>query len=568
MELIRHIHIRLFVTIIFLLHLGSCEQQRQLVSNIVDARDSEHRAAEAASARPTSLVVKKDETQVPKEQAPILDVPIDNALSDGDGPRPTSSPYQYPFLGGSGGGGGARLTHSEIDDQDMHMLLHWNEMAIDTSGVDHNLPPGLSTLAVREQMGPGRASRAMAIVHIAIFEVVNAIKGGYESYVGLPPVTEETSLQAAIAIAAFDTLVDLFPSQEATLLYQKELDLQAMADDPAKERGIELGHNAALAILTMRENDGSHHAEPVVGIDFIPSNDPGKWRKDPVSNIPIALGALWGTVTPFVMTSGDQFRVPVPPALTSDEYTEAYNEVKSLGGDGVITPTNRTAEQTEIGRYWAYDGVPSLCAPPRLYNQIVVKVAKKKGTDMVGTARLLALVNVAMADATMAIWESKYFYQLWRPVTGIRESDAGTGPSLIGDGNPSTVGDISFTPLGAPASNIPDGIDFTPPFPAYPSGHAGMGGAAFEILRKFYGSDRIDLTFVSDEFDGKTKDSNGTVRPLRPRTFTSFSQMEEENGQSRIYLGIHWVFDKTHGIAQGNQVADYIWDRIFTPTTN
>ncbi len=140
------------------------------------------------------------------------------------------------------------------------------------------------------------------------------------------------------------------------------------------------------------------------------------------------------------------------------------------------------------------------------------------GRDAVELARLLALVNVAMADAGVAIWESKYLYGFWRPVTGIREASPGTGPTGAGDGNPATIGDPTFTPLGAPASNL-TGPNFTPPFPAYPSGHAGFGGALFQTLRNFYGTDRIAFTFVSDEFNGVTLDNDGNVRPLRPAQF-------------------------------------------------
>jgi hypothetical protein len=176
----------------------------------------------------------------------------------------------------------------------------------------------------------------------------------------------------------------------------------------------------------------------------------------------------------------------------------------------------------------------------------------------------LALVNVAMADAGTAIWESKYFYNYWRPVTGIREADEGTGPTGAGDGNPATIGNPIFSPLGAPASNL-TGPNFTPPFPAYPSGHAGFGGALFQTLRNFFGTDHIPFTFVSDEFNGTTVDNQGNVRPLLPRSFASLSQAEEENGQSRIYLGIHWVFDKTEGITQGRRVADYVFKNAFVP---
>ena len=143
-------------------------------------------------------------------------------------------------------------------------------------------------------------------------------------------------------------------------------------------------------------------------------------------------------------------------------------------------------------------------------------------------------------------------------MTGIREADEQTVPHRLGDGNPATAGDTTYTPLGAPASNL-TGPNFTPPFPAYPSGHAGFGGALFEMLRNFYRTDRIAFTFVSDEFNDVTKDNNGLVRPKVERSFSSLSQAEKENGQSRIYLGIHWSFDATEGITQGNRVADYVF---------
>ena len=283
-----------------------------------------------------------------------------------------------------------------------------------------------------------------------------------------------------------------------------------------------------------------------------------------MSLIPTALGARWGQVRPFVLERPDQFRVPPPPAMTSAAYAAAYDEVRAYGGDGVTTPTIRTGEETETGIYWAYDGLPSLCAPPRLYNQVAVTIATARGTGALGLLRLLALVNVAMSDEGIAGWDSKYFYDVWRPVTGIREADPGTGPTRGGDGNAATRGDATFMPLGAPSSNL-SGPNFTPPFPAYPSGHAGFGGALFQVLRRFYGRDDIAFTFVSDEFNGHPVDNQGQVRPLQPRSFRSLSQAEEENGQSRIYLGIHWAFDKTAGIAQGRRVADFVFDRLYVP---
>jgi len=443
-------------------------------------------------------------------------------------------------------------------------VRRWNQIALDASGLDHTpVAPG-ETRVYGEQLGPGRSSRAMAIVHIAIFDSVNAIVGGYESYTRIPKAPPTTSLEAAVAQSAHDTLVAMFPSQAASFDALLDDDLAAIREPRAKTNGILLGRRAAEAILRLRAHDGSHYTEEHVGIEFIPSLEPGWWRPDPISQSPIALGSRWGEVDPFVLRSGDQFRVPPPPALTSRQYTSAFDEVKAIGGDGIVTPTLRSADQTEAGIFWAYDGTPSLCAPPRLYNQIAITIATQKRSNTAEVARLLALVNVAMADAGIAVWESKYHYQFWRPVTGIRESDEGTGPTGDGDGNPATIGDPTFSPLGAPASNL-TGPNFTPPFPAYPSGHAGFGGALFQMLRNFYGTDRIAFTFVSDEFNGETLDNQGHVRPLRPRSFASLSQAEEENGQSRIYLGIHWLFDKTEGIAQGRRVANYVYRNAFTP---
>jgi hypothetical protein len=448
-------------------------------------------------------------------------------------------------------------------------LHHWNRVSVDATGLDHTPEGQGAPHTFGHHPGPGRASRAMAIVHIAIFEAVNAIDRRYESYLRIPPVGPRVSMDAAIAGAAHGTLTALFPSQKAIFDRALVEDLRQMSDEQSRLAGLALGRTVAALILNRRSQDGSAHPEPAINVDYIPGRQPGVWRQDPISLLPVALGAKWGTVTPFVLRSAVDFRVPPPPALSSRAYAGAFNEVKRLGGDGIGTGTERTADQTEAGIYWAYDGTPALCAPPRLYNQIAMLIANQMGSDVAEQARLLALVNVAMADAGIAIWESKYHYRTWRPVAGIREADQGTGPTGRGDGNPNTRGDVNFSPLAAPASNLDgpgeDPPNFTPPFPAYPSGHAGFGGALFQILRRFYGTDNIAFTFVSDELNGITRDNQGHTRPLRPRSFASLSQAEEENGQSRIYLGIHWSFDKTEGIAQGRSVANYVFEHAFRP---
>ena len=400
--------------------------------------------------------------------------------------------------------------------QGLDSLHRWNVIAINASGLDHTpVAPGENRV-FGEQLGPGRSSRAMAIVHIAMFDALDAVVGGFTSYTGTNASPGPMSVDAAIAQAARDTLATLFPSQAPIFDGYLGDDLAVIRNAQQKANGIDLGQRTAAAILAMRLNDGSQIPEPRVGVDYFTSDQPGHWRQDPISLIPLALGAHWGQCIPFVVTSTSQFRAPPPPDMTSSTYTAAYNEVKNVGGAEITT--QRTEEQTFIGTFWAYDGTPSLCAPPRLYNQITVQIADQRRLSAIQFARLLALVNVAMADAGMTIWESKYYYDFWRPVLGIRESDPGTGPTGLGDGNPDTIGDTNFSPLGAPASNL-TGPNFTPPFPAYPSGHAGFGGALFQVMRRFYSTDNIAFTFVSDEFNGKPATTMETSGPFGRAAF-------------------------------------------------
>ena len=477
-----------------------------------------------------------------------------------DGPRGGADAWRSGSHGGFGpryqAGWPARPFHRHQRRPGIDSIRDWNQIAVDASGLDHTPVAAGETRVFGEQFGPCRASRALAIVHLAMFDVVNAVVGGYQGYTPLAPVRGRICVNAAVAQAAHDTLCALFPSQRASFDAELAADLHTLRNDPGKANGIELGRREAALILALRAADGSQHEEPLVGIEFITGTAPGQWRQDPISLWPTAIGAYWGGVKPFVLQSAGQFRIPPPPPLNSLAYAVAFDEVKRLGGDGLITPTERTDEQTFIGTFWAYDGTPSLCAPPRMYNQLVVLIAGLKHSNDLELARLLALANVAMGDAAIAAWESKFHFQLWRPITGIREADT--------DGNALTIQDPTFTPLAAPASNL-IGPNFSPPFPACPSGHATFGGAVFQTLRRFYGTDRIAFTFVSDEFNGETRDNEGNVRPLVPRSFTSLSQAEEENGQSRIYLGIHWSFDKTEGIAMGRQVGDYVFQNTLQP---
>jgi len=458
---------------------------------------------------------------------------------------------------GGGGGGGGSNTGNVGASGNTAWLVRWNRIAIDASGRDH-------TSAGGEQRGPVRSARAIAIWAIATGDAVAAYSSKFKPFLPVDPAPN-ANLQAAIAQAGHDTLVEIYKKQIPIFDAALAEDLASIPDGPEKDAGIALGKQTAVNAIEFCRNDGSEKSEPFVAPTYVSSPEAGFWRKDPLNPNQGVVGSTWSIVRPFVMESSSQFRLPPPPAISSSEYAEAYNEVKRVGGDGVVTPTERTLDQSASAIFWAYDGTPSLCAPPRLYNQMVIQIGLEQGLDVVQLARLVAIVNVALMDAGSASWDSKFFYSYWRPITAIREADAGTGPTGAGDNNPGTEGDVNWTPLGAPASNL-SGHDFTPPFPAYPSGHATFGAALFHTLRLFFGTDDIPFTFVSDEFDGNTRDAFGNVRPLLPRSFRNLREAEEENGQSRIYLGIHWSFDKTGGIQQGEQVAQYVFDRIYRPT--
>ncbi|MDB5959672.1 MAG: hypothetical protein JWP59_966 [Massilia sp.] len=437
-------------------------------------------------------------------------------------------------------------------------LAYWNEVGLRAIAFDAAPHfPGQRPFGFDER-GPTRASRAMAIVQIAIFDALNAIRKQYPSYSGPLPAFPDSSPDAAIAQAAHDTLVVLFPRQTGRFDQWLRDDLGCLPGGRATLNGIDVGRRAAAAILALRENDGFYQDDPLVGVDYPLYTQPGLWRPDPVSKNPIALGSYWGHVEPFVVQLNTQFRAPPPPARSSSAYTNAFNEVKQLGGDGITTPTSRMPDQTVAGIYWGYDGGAWIGTRPRQYNQIAVQLALARTTDPLDLAHVLAMINAAMADAAICAWDSKYYYRFWRPVTAIREASPGSGPTGRGDGNLNTIGDPNWFPLGAPASNL-IGPNFTPPFPAYPSGHATLGSATFQILRKFYG-DGVRFTFVSDEYNGITRDNRGRVRPRLPRRYSSLSQAEEENGQSRIYLGVHWQFDKTAGMAMGRMIGDYVFE--------
>jgi hypothetical protein len=437
-------------------------------------------------------------------------------------------------------------------------VLFWNAVAIQATAVDHGIN------APHLQFGPTRASRALAIVQGAVYDAVNSIEPTSTPYLIQVQAPKDASLDAAVAEAAYTALVSLYPYQQP--YFDAELAL-AVQHVPLKKEidGMAVGSTVANYILAARANDGSQVDAAGQPVNYTYGQNPGQWRADPLHPNATPLTPDWGQVTPFVVQSATQFGAPSPPAITSLAFAQAFEQVKALGA---ANSTMRTDNETNIGFFWGYDAQPGICAPVRFYNQIAEEVAQKMGNSVVENARFFALIDFAEADAAITCWNDKYRYDLWRPVTAIRENDPGTGPSGLGSGNPYLAGqgDPNWQPGGAPADNG-NGTNFTPPFPSYTSGHATIGAATFRIMEDFYHTDVIPggLKVISDEFNTVTVDQNGKARPLLPRTYNFFSQMAGENAQSRIYLGIHWEFDAVEGIRCGDHIADYIFTHAATP---
>jgi hypothetical protein len=428
------------------------------------------------------------------------------------------------------------------------MVLQWNQIALQAAVNDYTLAPGY-------EIGPTRLGRAMAIVQAAVYDSVNSIDPHYTPYVIQVAAPEHASIDAAVAQAAHDTLVAMFPNQQAYFDSELASSLAGIPTVPAVQ-GVAVGSTVAGYILALRASDGSQKDAAGQPVNYVYGQLPGQWRPDPLHLDATPLTPDWGGVTPFGIPSAAQFLPPPPPALTSMAYASAYQEVKNLGS---LNSTLRTPDQTQIAFFWGYDGQPSVCAPIRFYNQIAEVIAQQEGNSERANARLFALVNLAMADGGIVAWDAKYFYDLWRPIAAIRENDPGTGPTGLGSGNPYLVGmgDPNWQPMGAPAHN--GGGNFTPPFPSYTSGHATIGAALFKMMENFYGTDHVHFTITTDEFNTITDGS------LAPRNYASFNQAAGENALSRIYLGIHYRFDATAGIQAGDAIADYIFDHTLMP---
>jgi hypothetical protein len=436
-------------------------------------------------------------------------------------------------------------------------VIRWDNIALQAHITDTTpfglTDPGAGAMAAP---GPTAGSRAIAMTMIAVFDAADAITQQYQPYISQNAAPPDANLNAAIAQAGHDALLGLYPAQQPELDTLLAQDLSIIPNGQAKQDGIAAGQAAAAAILANRANDGSAAA---LTASYTVNTAPGNWQPDPLHPTQKAYAPGWGTVTPFGILSATQFAAPQEPALTSQAYTAAYDQVESIGA---LFSTTRTADQTQIGIFWA-DESAGVGTPTVIYNMAVQTLAIQKQNTLMQEARLFALANIGIADSAIGSWYSKYADNFWRPITGIRLANE--------TGNSHTIEDPYWQPLGSPADNpVYSGgaTNFTPPWPSYVSGHGDLGTAAFQILADFYGTKNIGFTLHSPEYNGITQDETGVVRPELTRSYTNIMQAINENGESRVYLGDHWQFDVSAAITMAVSIGTYDFQHLLQPIEN
>ena len=370
------------------------------------------------------------------------------------------------------------------------VIMDWNAKA-DAIGIEKQLPNVPN-------------ARGQAMLHVAMFEAVNAIDRRYAPYKLNLAAERTTSKEAAAASAAYDILVALHPDQKADLDATLAASLSGIAETEAKSKGIELGKKAAAGIIALRANDSSDKTE-----NYRPFTTPGIYLP---TTLPIE--STSPALTPWVMGTGSQFRPGPPPALSSETWTRDLNEIREIGSRN---SSRRTAEQTNIGRFWFQTG-------PRTYNPIVKQIAMARKMDVVDCARLFALSSIAGVDAFIAVFDAKYIYNLWRPVTAIRNADLTS--------NAATPRDESWTPLGV-----------TPMHPEYPCAHCIVAAAISTVLQSVAGDEVDAISLTSPTAPGVT------------RKWTRLQDYSDEVSNARIYAGFHYRFSTEVGKDMGKKIG-------------
>jgi hypothetical protein len=391
------------------------------------------------------------------------------------------------------------------------MVLLWNDAATHAVGLAGNGPNG--------PLPPMPESYIYAQVNVAMHDALNSITPKYRTYALQNTIDHGANPDAAVAKAAHDIIVSLLPpaTAYADSLYQVCID--NINGGGSKPKGITLGQEAAAAMIAKRTNDGFTAAQ----IPYTQGTLPGEYRSTPPFDGPPFNGFVavpgWGNITTFGVVSSSQFRPAPPYAINSPEYTADYNEIKTLGTG---TNSTRTADQTQIGLFWLENS-------PLGWNRIARNLIANRNMDAVETARLLALLHMALADANISCLEAKFYYKYWRPITAVRLGD--------NDGNANTAGDANYDILAPP----------TPPVPDYPSNHSTNGAAAAQVLTDFFGTN-VGFSATSSSLPNVT------------RHFNNFTQAAHENALSRIYVGFHFRNAINKGEAQGYLVGDYVFN--------
>jgi hypothetical protein len=365
------------------------------------------------------------------------------------------------------------------------------------------------------------STRSFAILHTAIYDAVNSIDRRHAPYqVSLADAPRNASVEAAAAAAGHEVLVALYPKFQSQLDADLQQSLAEIPDGAGKAAGIAVGVTVADRILQLRSNDGSAASVP-----YVFGTAPGDYESTPPNFPPQPQFTQWPKVTPFALQSASQFRPGPPPALSSEEYADVFNEIKSLG---IENSTTATPDEALTGHFWNGN-------IQDYWNEITQTASLAHHLSTAKSARLFALVNLSLADSVIAFYDAKYTYNFWRPVTAIRSADTNI--------NPDTVADPNWLPE----------TTTTAPDPSYPGAHAVISEAAAEVLRTFFGRDHFDFQVTSEVMPGTT------------RSFTTLSAAAEEATMSRLFAGQHFRSDLTTGNRLGRDVADFVFDHFFGP---
>jgi hypothetical protein len=385
-------------------------------------------------------------------------------------------------------------------------VVDWNKELVDIVKAPGNQPATV------------HPTRSYALLHAAMYDAVVSITHADQPYAFEVSADPGARPDAAADQAAHDVLLMLYPSVQPTLDQLLSTELAALPSGQATQDGIKVGHTVAVLMLAERAGDGSA-TKPAPFV--VPVPQPGAYQLTP-PNHPAPMFTNWGSITPFVLNSGDQFRPPPPPALNSTTWAQAINEVQSLGRD---TSTTRTPDQTQIGKFWA---------PPiwNTWNEIAEGQVTARRTNLEDATKMFADLNLAFADTAIAFYDAKYHYLVWRPITAIQ---SGT------PGNPQVTADPTWNALATTAAD-----------PSYPGAHSSISEAAAVVLTQFFGN-RVDLTVHSDALNGVS------------RQFASFQDAATEAGLSRIFAGQHTRIDHEAGLTLGSDVAKFVLKDASTP---